>query len=44
MATSPTERADLMGLVETYLRTLETSESEARVAALEGQGYGKALS
>lgn len=35
---TPTEGAHLMGLVETYRRTLETSELEARVAALEGQG------
>lgn len=33
---TPTEGAHLMGLVETYRRTLETSELEARVAALEG--------
>lgn len=32
---TPTEGAHLMGLVETYRRTLETSELEARVAALE---------
>lgn len=30
-----TEGAHLMGLVETYRRTLETTELEARVAALE---------
>jgi hypothetical protein len=33
---TPTEGAHLMGLVETYRRTLETTELEARVAALEG--------
>lgn len=33
---TPTEGAHVMGLVETYRRTLETSELEARVAALEG--------
>ncbi len=33
---TPTEGAHIMGLVETYRRTLETSELEARVAALEG--------
>lgn len=32
---TPTEGAHLMGLVETYRRTLETSELEARVAAME---------
>ena len=32
---TPTEGAHVMGLVETYRRTLETSELEARVAALE---------
>lgn len=32
---TPTEGAHIMGLVETYRRTLETSELEARVAALE---------
>ena len=32
---SPTEGAHVMGLVETYRRTLETAELEARVAALE---------
>jgi hypothetical protein len=32
---TPTEGAHLMGLVETYRRTLETSELESRVAALE---------
>lgn len=33
---TPTEGAHIMGLVETFRRTLETSELEARVAALEG--------
>lgn len=33
---TPTEGAHIMGLVESYRRTLETSELEARVAALEG--------
>ena len=33
---TPTEGAHLMGLVEGYRRTLETTELEARVAALEG--------
>ena len=33
---TPTEGAQIMGLVETYRRTLETSDLEARVAALEG--------
>ena len=33
---TPTEGAHIMGLVETYRRTLETSELEARVAILEG--------
>ena len=33
---TPTEAAHVMALVETYRRTLETSELEARVAALEG--------
>lgn len=33
---TPTEGAHLMALVETFRRTLETSELEARVAALEG--------
>lgn len=32
---TPTEGAHIMGLVETYRRTLETSELETRVAALE---------
>lgn len=33
---TPTEGAHIMGLVETFRRTLETTELEARVAALEG--------
>lgn len=33
---TPTEGAHIMGLVETYRRTIETTELEARVAALEG--------
>ncbi len=33
---TPTEGAHLMGLVETYRRTLETAELETRVTALEG--------
>jgi hypothetical protein len=33
---TPMEGAHIMALVETYRRTLETSELEARVAALEG--------
>jgi hypothetical protein len=32
---TPTEGAHIMGLVETYRRTLETTELEARLAALE---------
>lgn len=32
---TPTEGAHIMGLVETFRRTLETSELEARLAALE---------
>lgn len=35
---TPTEGAQIMGLVETYRRTLETTELEARVVALEGRG------
>ena len=34
---TPSEGAVVMGLVDAYRRTLETSELEARVAALEGQ-------
>jgi hypothetical protein len=34
---TPAEGAVVMGLVNAYRRTLETSELEARVAALEGQ-------
>jgi len=33
---TPTEGAHIMALVETYRRTLETTELEARLAALEG--------
>lgn len=33
---TPTEGAHIMGLVETYRRTLETTELETRVVALEG--------
>jgi hypothetical protein len=33
---TPTEGAHIMALVETFRRTLETTELEARVAALEG--------
>jgi len=32
---TPLEAAQIMGLIETYRRTLETCELEARVAALE---------
>ena len=32
---TPTEGGHIMGLVETFRRTLETTELEARVAALE---------
>jgi hypothetical protein len=39
---TPTEGAHIMALVETYRRTLETSELEARVAALEGGDNGNA--
>ena len=34
---TPIEAAQIMGLVDAYRRTLETSELEARVAALEGR-------
>ena len=34
---TPTEAAQVMGLVDSYRRTLEVTELEARVAALEGQ-------
>ena len=37
---TPTEGAHIMALVETYRRTLETSELEARVVALEGGSNG----
>jgi hypothetical protein len=33
---TPTEGAHIMALVQTYRRTLETSELEMRVVALEG--------
>ena len=33
---TPTEGAQVMGLVDSFRRTLETSELEARLAALEG--------
>lgn len=33
---TPTDGAHIMALVETYRRTLETTELDARVAALEG--------
>ena len=33
---TPTEGAHIMTLIETYRRTLETTELEARVTALEG--------
>ncbi|MFO7920345.1 MAG: hypothetical protein R6U99_05925 [Nioella sp.] len=39
---TPTEGAHIMALVETYRRTLETSELEARVVALEGGDNVKA--
>ena len=35
---TPTEGAHIMGLVENYRRTLETSELEKRLRALEGGG------
>jgi hypothetical protein len=35
---TPTEGAHIMGLVETYRRTLELSELEVRVEALEAAG------
>jgi hypothetical protein len=34
---TPTEGAQVMGLVDSYRRTLEVTEMEARVAALEGR-------
>ena len=37
---TPTEGAHVMGLIETYRRTLETTELEARIAALEGGTNG----
>lgn len=39
---TPTEGAQIMGLVETFRRTLETSELEARITALEGEYDEKA--
>lgn len=33
---TPTEGAHMMGLVDAYRRALETTELEARMAALEG--------
>ncbi len=39
---TPTEGAQVMALVETCRRTLETTELEARVAALEGGQHGRA--
>ena len=38
---TPTEGAHIMGLIETFRRTFETTELEARVAALEGGYHGK---
>jgi len=35
---TPTEGAHIMALVETYRRTLETTEIERRLAALEDSG------
>ena len=37
---TPTEGAHIMALVEGFRRTLETTELEARLAALEGGGDG----
>ena len=34
---TPSEGAAVMHLIDSFRRTLETSELEARVAALEGQ-------
>lgn len=34
---TPTEGAKVMGLVDSFRRTLEVTELEARVAALEGR-------
>ncbi len=36
---TPTEGADVMALIETYRRTLETSELEARILALESDAH-----
>ena len=38
---TPTEGAQVMGLVDAFRRTLEVTELEARVAALEGQPQSK---
>jgi hypothetical protein len=38
---TPTEGAQVMGLVDSYRRTLEVTELEARVAALERQPQNK---
>ena len=35
---TPSEGAAVMGLIETYRKTLETSELEERITALEGAG------
>lgn len=35
---TPSEGAAVMGLIETYRKTLETTELEARIEALEGVG------
>jgi len=35
---TPAEGAHVMGLIETYRRTLESCDLEARIAALEGAG------
>jgi hypothetical protein len=34
---TPTEGAQVMGLVDSYRRTLEVTDLEARIAALEGK-------
>jgi hypothetical protein len=39
---TPAEGAHVMTLIETYRRTLETTELEARVVALEGESNGNA--
>ena len=38
---TPSEGAHVMALVETYRRTLETTDMESRIAALEGGTHGK---